>query len=115
MSELNPLEKAVLEWVSESTEDSALVAQIATATLKSREWTKVGFHIDLLVDKSCPAVALSTSGAITRLLLVKFPSSIKSIGIPVSLSSTNAGLHHEWFDGKLTVKRVAGTLIALRF
>lgn len=59
MNELNRLEKAVLNWVSESTGNPALSAQIATASLTKREWTKVGFHIDLAVDGNCLPVDLS--------------------------------------------------------
>jgi hypothetical protein len=59
MNELNRLEKAVLNWVSENSDNSALTAQIATATLTKREWTKVGFHIEITVDSNCSAVDLS--------------------------------------------------------
>ena len=59
MNELSRLEKAVLNWVSENSDNSALTAQIATATLIEREWTKVGFHIGITVDSNCSAVELS--------------------------------------------------------
>lgn len=59
MNELNLLEQAVLNWVSEHYSNSALTAQIATATLTTREWTKIGFHIDITVDRSCSAVDVS--------------------------------------------------------
>ena len=56
MNGLNKLEEAVLNWVSEHTENSRLINQLSTAQLKEREWTKVGFHIQLEVDKDCESL-----------------------------------------------------------
>lgn len=59
MKELNNIEKAVLTWISDHSENSALRAQIASVKFENREWTKVGFHIDISVDRECPALDLS--------------------------------------------------------
>ena len=56
MNELNKLERAVLDWVSEHSDNSVLASQLESAVLVDREWTKVGFHIDIKVDISCTAV-----------------------------------------------------------
>lgn len=50
-SGFNNLEKAVLQWVIEHYKDPIVTAQIQTARLVHREWTKVGFWVQLEVSK----------------------------------------------------------------
>ena len=59
MTRLNKLEEAVLKWVSKNSDNSVLINQLETAKLKEREWTKVGFHTQLELDKSCEPLDLS--------------------------------------------------------
>jgi len=56
INELNELELAVLDWISENTSNRALKSQLKTATLKKRSWTKVGFHVDIAVDRDCAEI-----------------------------------------------------------
>ena len=58
MNQLNKLEVAVLNWVSEYVGNRDLTVQLESVVLINREWTKVGFHIDLQLNVSCNAVDL---------------------------------------------------------
>jgi hypothetical protein len=52
----NDLEKAVLLWVIDYYKDPKLTAQIQTAKLVHREWTKVGFWVQLKVSKDVASI-----------------------------------------------------------
>jgi hypothetical protein len=49
---LKPIEVDVLNWMRGKYDDPILNLQIDTLTVKNREYTKVGFFIDLLIPES---------------------------------------------------------------
>ena len=49
---LNPIEVDVLNWMRGKYDDPILNLQIDALTVKNREYTKVGFFIDLLIPES---------------------------------------------------------------
>jgi hypothetical protein len=59
MNQLNELEVAVLDWVSEHSGNSDLAAQLESAVFTDREWTKAGFHIGFKVDICCLPIDLA--------------------------------------------------------
>ena len=55
--EFNKLERDILDWISGSTESKELRQQIENASLLGREYTKVGFFLDLSVPPNAPKIA----------------------------------------------------------
>ena len=56
MTELNQIEKDILRWVIDHTNDNALINQLLAAKIKERNWTQAGFDILLNVDKNLKKV-----------------------------------------------------------
>ena len=54
----NQLEKDILQWYKDYYHDANLNAQIDSARFVSREWTKVGFFVNFVVDKTLGRVEI---------------------------------------------------------
>lgn len=58
----NRLEQDIIDWFKEKYPQSILANQLTTAYLVSRRWTRVGFYVDIEVDKSLPRLGMDQSG-----------------------------------------------------
>ncbi len=60
--DFNELETAVLNWLKRTYAYAPLSAQIDSAKLSKREWTKVGFFVYLDVPKNLEPISLDNLG-----------------------------------------------------
>jgi hypothetical protein len=58
----NELETAVLNWFQDHYANRELSAQIESATLVNRNWTKVGFYVDCEVSKDVLLIDVNDFG-----------------------------------------------------
>ena len=52
----NKLEKAILKWFLENTDDAGLREQLSQVSLKSRKYTGAGFFVGLTVPEDAPRI-----------------------------------------------------------
>ena len=60
MEEFNKLEREVLNWIKNHNKDKLLKNQIDSAKFIEREWTKVGYYVELEVEKIITKLELET-------------------------------------------------------
>jgi hypothetical protein len=58
MSAFNELELSIFEWLKTNYNDGLLTSQINSAQFIKREWTKVGFFVELEVSKQLEPINL---------------------------------------------------------
>lgn len=61
-NQFNDLEKSVILWFESNYGDTNLIAQLEAARLKKREWTRVGFYVELEIPKNIAPVSFPIFG-----------------------------------------------------
>jgi hypothetical protein len=86
----NRLEQDILEWFKGKYAKSTLADQLSSAKFVSRRWTRVGFYVDIEVDKK-----------LSRLKIDDYGGSFPIIGLELSLmifTITEAAYYGEKMD-----------------